>query len=68
MVSLRFQSGSHAIATSTSSGSTRLFDPNYGEFSVPSGNVPALLESLRQRYADPMNDRQLSSVTIQRVS
>ncbi|GAA0033917.1 MULTISPECIES: YopT-type cysteine protease domain-containing protein [Bradyrhizobium] len=56
----------HSVATSASNGSTTLFDPNYGEFTVPSGEMGALFESLANRYRNP-NGLHLSTITTQKI-
>ncbi|WP_245508894.1 YopT-type cysteine protease domain-containing protein [Bradyrhizobium nanningense] len=67
LVSLRFAGGgAHTIATSTSNGMTTLFDPNYGEFTVPSDQMAALFKSLAERYRSP-NGHVISTVVTQRV-
>ncbi|MCA1360888.1 C58 family peptidase [Bradyrhizobium sp. IC3069] len=69
LVSLRFAAGgAHMIATVTSNGTTTLFDPNYGEFSVPSDEVGELFKSLAERYRSPPNKMYISTVVTQRVT
>ncbi|MDA9413972.1 peptidase C58 [Bradyrhizobium sp. CCBAU 11430] len=60
--------GAHIIATVTSNGATTLFDPNYGEFDVPSGQLGGLFKSLAERYRSPPNNLELSTVATQRIS
>lgn len=67
LLSLYFsEGGGHTVATSSSNGRTTLFDPNYGEFNVPSREAPSLFGSLRNRYANP-NGQHLSIITTQRI-
>nr|WP_283807119.1 YopT-type cysteine protease domain-containing protein [Bradyrhizobium sp. Ghvi] len=68
LVSLRFRAGgAHTIATSTSNGMATLFDPNYGEFTVQSGQMSELLKSLADRYRD-LNGHDISIVVTQRMT
>jgi len=60
------EGGAHLAATSASNGMTTLFDPNYGEFTVPSDQMHSLFQSLANRYRNP-NGLHLSIVTTQRV-
>jgi YopT-type cysteine protease-like protein len=67
LLTLHFEGGGkHTVATSTSNGETTLFDPNYGEFSVPMNNVESLFQSLSNRYVNP-NGQHLSIVTTLRM-
>ncbi|MBB4189007.1 YopT-type cysteine protease-like protein [Sinorhizobium terangae] len=69
LLSLYFaEGGSHVVATSASNGTTTLFDPNYGEFTVRSDpdQVTSLLQSLANRYRNP-NRQHLSTITTQRM-
>lgn len=69
-LSLCFERGGrherHSVATSASDGMTTLFDPNYGEFTVPSADIAELFESLANRYRNP-NRLELLNITGQRV-
>ncbi|WP_456748745.1 YopT-type cysteine protease domain-containing protein [Bradyrhizobium sp. USDA 4354] len=68
LVSLRFAAGgAHTIATSTSNGTTTLFDPNYGEFTVRSDQMSDLFRSLADRYRNP-NGHDISTVVTQRMT
>lgn len=68
LVSLRFRAGgAHTIATATSNGMTTLFDPNYGEFTVRSGQMGELLKILADRYRSP-NGHDISIVVTQRMT
>ena len=60
------EGGAHTVATSTSNGRTTLFDPNYGEFNVSTREIPSLVDSLSNRYANP-NGLHLSLITTQRI-
>ncbi|WP_246668278.1 YopT-type cysteine protease domain-containing protein [Bradyrhizobium elkanii] len=67
ILSLRFaEGGRHSIATSASDGTTTLFDPNYGEFDVRSGEMDGLFHSLADRYRDP-NGLTLSTISTQKI-
>ncbi|WP_456739932.1 MULTISPECIES: YopT-type cysteine protease domain-containing protein [unclassified Bradyrhizobium] len=67
-VSLRFAAGGgHTIATSTSNGTTTLFDPNYGEFTIRSEQMRALFKSLADRYSS-LNGHDISTVVTQRIT
>ncbi|RZN15205.1 peptidase C58 [Bradyrhizobium sp. Leo170] len=68
LLSLYFaEGGAHTVATSASNGTTTLFDPNYGEFTVPSDQMGSLFQSLANRYRNPPNGRHLSTVTTQKM-
>ncbi|WP_028350554.1 YopT-type cysteine protease domain-containing protein [Bradyrhizobium murdochi] len=68
LLSLKFvEGGGHTVATSTLNGRTTLFDPNYGEFSVPSDQVDSLLQRLADRYIDP-NGLYLKSIATRKMS
>ncbi|MCA6116850.1 C58 family peptidase [Bradyrhizobium sp. WSM 1738] len=68
LLSLKFvEGGRHTVATSTFDGTTTLFDPNYGEFSVPSDQVDSLLQRLADRYIDP-NGLYLKSIATRKMS
>ncbi|WP_024521072.1 YopT-type cysteine protease domain-containing protein [Bradyrhizobium sp. Tv2a-2] len=67
LLSLYFaEGGSHSVATAAFDGTTTLFDPNYGEFAVPSDQVESLFESLANRYRNP-NGQHLSTITTQKL-
>ncbi|WOH64014.1 YopT-type cysteine protease domain-containing protein [Bradyrhizobium sp. BWA-3-5] len=68
LLSLEFvEGGRHTVATSTFDGRTTLFDPNYGEFSVPSHQVDSLLQGLADRYIDA-NGLHLKSIATRKMS
>ncbi|WOH63999.1 YopT-type cysteine protease domain-containing protein [Bradyrhizobium sp. BWA-3-5] len=68
LLGLRFaQGGNHTIATSTSSGMTTLFDPNYGEFTVRSSQMGELFRGLADRYRNP-NGRDISTISTQKMT
>ncbi|WGS19346.1 MULTISPECIES: YopT-type cysteine protease domain-containing protein [unclassified Bradyrhizobium] len=68
LLSLRFAGGdAHTITTSTSNGMTTLFDPNYGEFTVRSGQIGDLFKSLAERYRNP-NGLVISTVVTQKIA
>ncbi|WFU14645.1 YopT-type cysteine protease domain-containing protein [Bradyrhizobium sp. CB3481] len=68
LLGLRFaQGGKHTIATSTSSGMTTLFDPNYGEFTVRSSQMGELFRGFADRYRNP-NGRDISTITTQKMT
>ncbi|WP_370141794.1 YopT-type cysteine protease domain-containing protein [Bradyrhizobium yuanmingense] len=58
----------HIIATVTSNGATTLFDPNYGEFYVPSGRLVGLFKSLAECYRSPPNNLDIATVATQRMT
>ncbi|WP_439399782.1 YopT-type cysteine protease domain-containing protein [Bradyrhizobium sp. PMVTL-01] len=60
--------GGHSIATATLNGTTTLFDPNYGEFSVASNRVGGLFKSLAERYSSSPNNLDISTVVTQRIT
>ncbi|MGY3695765.1 MULTISPECIES: YopT-type cysteine protease domain-containing protein [Bradyrhizobium] len=69
LLSLYFaEGGAHTVATSASNGTTTLFDPNFGEFTVRSdpNQMASLLQSLADRYRNP-NGQHLSTITTQRM-
>ncbi|MBH5370594.1 YopT-type cysteine protease domain-containing protein [Bradyrhizobium glycinis] len=67
ILSLRFaEGGRHSVATAASDGTTTLFDPNYGEFNVRSGEIDELFYSLADRYRDP-NRLHLSTISTQKI-
>ncbi|MCA1408180.1 C58 family peptidase [Ensifer sp. IC3342] len=67
LLSLRFAGAEgHTVATSSSNGSTMLFDPNHGEFTVKSDRVRGLFQSLANRYRKP-NGLHLLTVTTQKM-
>ncbi|QQO18317.1 C58 family peptidase [Bradyrhizobium diazoefficiens] len=67
LLSLYFaEGGSHVVATSASNGSTTLFDPNYGEFTVQPEEMEGLWQSLANRYRNP-NQQHLTTITTQKV-
>ncbi|QQN67173.1 C58 family peptidase [Bradyrhizobium diazoefficiens] len=67
LLSLYFaEGGSHVIATSASNGSTTLFDPNHGEFTVQPEEMEGLWQSLADRYRNP-NQQHLTTITTQKV-
>ncbi|MCA1510265.1 YopT-type cysteine protease domain-containing protein [Bradyrhizobium sp. NBAIM01] len=69
LVSLRFTGGgAHTMATSTSNGRTTLFDPNYGEFNVRPDQMGDLFKSLADRYSNPPNRLEISTVVTQRMT
>ncbi|WP_439367454.1 YopT-type cysteine protease domain-containing protein [Bradyrhizobium sp. DASA03005] len=69
LVRMRFAAGgAHIIATVTSNGATTLFDPNYGEFDVPSDRVGGLFKSLAERYRSPPNNLDILTVATQRMT
>ncbi|NEU94302.1 YopT-type cysteine protease domain-containing protein [Bradyrhizobium uaiense] len=68
LIGLRFAAGgAHTIASSTSNGMTTLFDPNYGEFTVRSGQMGGLFKSLGDRYSN-VNGLDISMVVTQRIT
>lgn len=67
LLSLYFaEGGSHVVATSASNGSTTLFDPNYGEFTVQPEEMEGLWQSLANRYRNP-NQQYLTTITTQKI-
>ncbi|MFK4534340.1 YopT-type cysteine protease-like protein [Bradyrhizobium ottawaense] len=68
LLSLRFADGQprHTIATSASNGEITLFDPNYGEFTVPKGWADELFQRLSNRYRSP-NGLIISTITTQEM-
>ncbi|WP_342723658.1 YopT-type cysteine protease domain-containing protein [Bradyrhizobium sp. B097] len=67
LLGLRFAGrGAHTLATSTSNGTTTLFDPNYGEFTVRSDQLGELLKSLADRYSN-LNGYDISTVATQKI-
>ncbi|MFH0303007.1 YopT-type cysteine protease domain-containing protein [Bradyrhizobium sp. 31Argb] len=71
LLSLSFERGGrtekHLVATSASDGIVTLFDPNYGEFTIPQGDVNDFFGSLANRYRSPPNSMELRSITTQRI-
>ncbi len=68
LLSLSFvEGGRHTVATSTLDGRTTLFDPNHGEFAVPSNEVANLLQRLSDRYIEP-NGLHLETITTRKMS
>lgn len=66
LVSLRFtNNGGHSVATTTSHGRTRLFDPDLGEYEAPSSNASALLERLIAHHSAQQGGT--SGVAVQRA-
>lgn len=67
LLSLYFaEGGSHVVATSASNGSTTLFDPNYGEFTVQPDEMEGLWQSLANRYRNP-NQQHLTTIITQKI-
>nr|WP_245327012.1 YopT-type cysteine protease domain-containing protein [Bradyrhizobium sacchari] len=68
LLSLRFPEGhAHLVATSTSNGTTTLFDSNHGEFAVTSDRMSHLLGSLAKSCRDN-NGHPVVMVVTQRMS
>ncbi|WP_271501514.1 YopT-type cysteine protease domain-containing protein [Bradyrhizobium sp. CCBAU 11357] len=68
LVRMGFAGGrSHVIATVTSNGATTLFDPNCGEFTVPSDGLGGVFMRLAERYRSAPNNLELLTVATQKM-